>query len=173
MITTRLNVVEASICHTWAAERTNWCRAHNVIDETGCDDRYKLDYQGCAGELVVARLLNVWPDFTPGFGANRGIDLKWRQYSIDVKFGSGTDLLIAKTGDDKVCDLFVLVTGDPYGDINVVGYMPYRRAKQDHYWFTGCPRPCHLVPVQDLYPIKYMLGFPDGRQTEQTAGRAH
>lgn len=98
-----------------AVRRRAAALARGVTDRQHSErSAFFIEVQGAGGELVVAKWLGVWPD-TDFSLERRGHDLltpsgKWR---IDVKTTehNGGRLIIPVSRKKRLCDIFVLVTG--------------------------------------------------------------
>tara|TARA_R110000744_G_scaffold55149_3_gene116664 strand:+ start:134 stop:655 length:522 start_codon:yes stop_codon:yes gene_type:complete len=110
-----LNQVEQELAKTVGIKRhqQNLANGTNLSAKSDPDN----DINGFAGELVVARVINGYPDFSIG-PHRRGFDLKMRDYNkndvrIDVKTTRKQDGYLISKKWRKVddCDMYVLVSG--------------------------------------------------------------
>jgi hypothetical protein len=119
----------------WVAQRRVSYSVHNGLRQlygsagpTSQDERLLKDIQGCCGELVVAKGLNLyWP---APCHATQGPDLGT---CIQVRYGSQPHyrLIVRENADDR--HWYVLVTGTP-PTFQIVGGIWARDAKQQHWW---------------------------------------
>jgi len=124
-------------------------------DKHGFDgaDGWTIHIEGAAGELAVAKALNLFWDGTVNTfkrGGDIGDKLQVRTRSKDYY-----DLLIRQNDKDE--DIFVLVVGQ-IPNFKVVGWMRGVDAKQEKYSQTYGNRPsAYFVPQKDLnsFPIEY------------------
>jgi len=114
--TISLNPLELQICLLIAEERQNTNEANRVTDRK-ISDKPALDlhYQGLTGEFVVAKYLNVYPDFTTQ-SRHGGSELIFRGWKVDAKnVNPHTNLMTPTHKKLEDADIYVVVTGDnPY-----------------------------------------------------------
>lgn len=105
-------------------------------------------------ELAVAKYLNLFPDlsFIPTGEAFRGYDLIWYGLEVDVKWGDMNYDAFYIPKHAKPCDHYIFVTGGSQ-KYRIMGWMPAKDAKTDKYWNTNVPKPCWVIPKDELLPI--------------------
>jgi hypothetical protein len=114
-----------------------------------------------AGEIAVAKYLNLYPDQQIETGAG-GVDLTMHTgTTLDVKTTHHEDGMLISSqykANRSHADLFVLVTGhyeDQDKPFNIRGYRKaeYLFQEKNLTWITPNSRP-YAIPQQDLQPIK-------------------
>ena len=88
----------------------DWGLTNNKISHRS---QKSIDYDGAAAEILVARLLNVYPDLTT---KELHHDLLFHGYTIDVKCTNyETGRLLATTNKAvKPCDYYILMIGSDF-----------------------------------------------------------
>lgn len=151
-----LNKNERQLARYIGGMRSSTNRDRGIEDKKRSNKKgVEIDTAGFAGELVVARLLNLYPDF--GMEATNQADLTFRGHSIDVKTSKyPTARLLAPPhkADKDYADIFMLVTGE-MPSFTVRGWIrgdelvTRDRLVED---FKGYG-PAYVVPQSELHPL--------------------
>lgn len=136
-------------------------------EDRGLKPRYGLEasrksplechIMGCAGEMAVARALNIY--WYPTVNTFSAADLM-SNLQVRTRGRHDYDLIVRDADSDN--DLFVLVTTSGYPDdllYRVHGYMPGVEAKHSSYSRSHGGRPAaYFVPQRDLKPMSDLAG---------------
>ena len=127
-----LSIHELLICKTLGIFRRT-CASGNVVDrQVGKQDPWEIDVDGVVGEYCVAKMLNVFPDFTVSIRKG-GVDLiSSSGKTIDVKttrYKNGRLLATTSKVNDP-CDIYILAIVDDKG-CDVVGWATKEQLLQD------------------------------------------
>jgi len=107
-----LTDIELSLLDVWSKSVDDYADKHGMISRR-YDERtdYRLKVEGFGAELAVAKVLNVYPDLSPGYSK---IDLTFNGQTINVKqtkYDKGRLLVPEYQG--KTADWYILCTGQP------------------------------------------------------------
>lgn len=108
------------------------------------------DIEASAGELAVAKVLNVYPEWSPAPKAPK-FDLQLNGQHIDVKTTQHEkgNLLIPNLNEDNI---YVLVRGS-MPNFEVVGYIPGTLVAKIGEKTDQVYQPCYTIYWQQLFPI--------------------
>jgi hypothetical protein len=131
------------------AKRRNYDKARKIADRWGFagKDGLKNDFQGCLGELAVARWLNVeWVGFSRAF---KSLKYDAGQTQVRTTDHPNGRLLIHPTDPDD--QPFILVKTNNLPEVNLVGWILGKNAKRKEWWMElQKGRPCYVVPNSEL-----------------------
>lgn len=158
METIVLSQFEQKICYIIAKERLMVDEKSNVTErKVSTDSAIDIGYRGVVGEFVVAKYLNVYPDFTtePRSG---GHELTYHGWGIDAKYCHPHKNLIAplhkKIGS---ADIYICVNGvNPY---YILGWCFEAELIDNKNIAEWMPKPCYFLGYEylrqplDLYKI--------------------
>lgn len=109
------------------------------------------DIEASAAEMAVAKLLNIYPEWSPTTGEVPRFDLSWRGHKVDVKSTRVPDgnLLIPYL-DESV--IYFLVRG-PMPTYKVMGFIEGDRVPYSGQWGNPRHKPCWIVPASQLQDV--------------------
>lgn len=154
-----LNNIEQRLAHSIAKERYNNNRKAGVVDvKVGKQSNEEVDLYGMAGEIVVANVLNLYPDFTtqPRSGGydllmhdGRRIDVKTTQYVTGRLITT-----MKKTGEDV--DIYILVIGT-FPNFEVKGWATSEEMHDKSNIKDLGYGPTYVIEQDDLHDIGELL----------------
>lgn len=117
------------------------------------------DMQGALAELAVARALNL-----PWDGKWLPIPIwdTWKHEGNDVgkleiRSTERFDGRLILHPNDKDFSPYVLVTSDSHPTYRLVGWVYGMDGKENKYWRENVPKPCYMVPQDNLRSIDSLL----------------
>ena len=114
-----LNRHELLICDIFGSIRRKNAMQFNYDRQVSKQNPYDMDIDGFMGEFIVAKKLNVMPDFTINEKKNP-TDLWYKDKSIDVKTtrNPNGNIYVTEYHRKKHCDIYIqVVLNPPFGDI--------------------------------------------------------
>ena len=114
-----LNRHELLVCDIFGSIRRKNAMQFNYDRQVSKQNPYDMDTDGFMGEFIVAKHLNVMPDFTINEKKN-AVDLIWKRKTIDVKTTRNPtgNVYVTEYHRKNPCDLYIQVVIDPpYGEI--------------------------------------------------------
>jgi hypothetical protein len=158
MTTIALNAFEFEVCWHIAKERQAENERNNIIDKriNKTKSAVQLNYEGLIGEFVVAKYLNIYPDFTTNVRQG-GRDLKYKIWKLDAKNLTQPNYLLApnwkKLGQS---DIYIHIYGhNPY---EIIGWaFETELIKPKNLNEIDFPIPSYALPACNLHPIENML----------------
>lgn len=150
MITYRLSLSEMHLASVIGLQRALDAIRNDRQGRYGADNDAGFDLHiiGCAGELALAKHLNVF--WNGAFGDLSAADV-WKHYQVraTTRFETGRLLLHREDKDDQP---FVLVRARlPL--VVLVGWIFGRDGKQQQYWNEQTGRPCFFIPAHALHDM--------------------
>ena len=105
-----LNRHEVLMCDLFGSVRRKNAMQFNYDRQVSKQNPYDMDIDGFTGEFMVAKYLNVMPDFTINEKKN-AVDLHWRNKSIDVKTTRNPkgNVYVTEYHRKSPCDLYIQV----------------------------------------------------------------
>jgi hypothetical protein len=169
MVEVELTENELATAKKIAEQRMQTSRSQSIPNRKKSSEKdIEIDMKGMAGELVVAKHLNLYPDLTIQTGAG-GIDLTLHKgTTLDVKTTHHPNgKLIAgeyKKNRDHA-QIFILVTGDIHEEnqpFHIRGYETSKNLfKDENYGWLANSSKCYQVPQEELKPIQKLQKNPD------------
>lgn len=106
----KLNRHEMLICDLFGSIRRKNAMQFNYDRQVSKQNPYDMDIDGFMGEFIVAKFLNIMPDFTINEKKNP-IDLIWNNLSIDVKTtrNPNGNIYITEYHKKNPCDIYIQV----------------------------------------------------------------
>jgi len=158
-----------------ANERRERCRELGRVDQSsGEDDERKMNYEiiGAAGELAVAKALNICPDFgeqsgladftLPFFKFNRILSYNTLDVKTVAAESKGKNLLVNESA--VYCDAYVLV--EQLKRIKDGEYKIHGWASREHVKSTPVgevQEGCHFLNQNELLDLDYLAPTRDTR----------
>lgn len=143
---------EITVIRVMATNRHLAARGGHAEDrQRGHQNAVQIDIDGIMGEFALARMMNVYPDFT-AYARNGGADLMSRDgLSIDVKTTRYADgqLLGEVKKKDAPCDVYVLMIVDDRS-ARFAGWISGKRLFRDDYLTDLGHGPTYAVPQDQL-----------------------
>jgi hypothetical protein len=121
-------------------------------------DGWGIHIEGACGELVVAKVLNIF--YNGNIGDLSACDVNNEERNIEVRTRSNHRYDLILHPKDKDENVFILVTGKaPLYKIR--GWILAKEGKKKKYWSdpSGKNRPAFFIPQKDLKPIKELSAF--------------
>ena len=108
-----LNRHEMLICDIFGSIRRKNAMQFNYDRQVSKQNPYDMDIDGFMGEFIVAKYLNVMPDFTINEKKNP-TDLIWNNLTIDVKTTRNPNgaLWVTEYHKKNPCDIYIQVVID-------------------------------------------------------------
>jgi hypothetical protein len=105
-----LNRHELVMCDLFGSIRRKNAMQFNYDRQVSKQNPYDMDIDGFMGEFVVAKYLNVMPDFTINEKKN-AVDLIWNNKTIDVKTTRNPhgNVYVTEYHRKSPCDLYIQV----------------------------------------------------------------
>jgi|WetSurSiteA1Bulk_404760.scaffolds.fasta_scaffold06173_4 hypothetical protein len=145
-----LNNEEIKVCEAIAKKRRGNDRKNNIIDRKLSDDEgIEIDIRGMIGEFVIAKYLNIYPDFTtqPRGG---GYELTYRNWSIDAKNRTPYKDMMTPTYKKKgESDIYIVVSGkNPY---EIIGWCLEDELIKDENIINFARTPSYFLERKNLH----------------------
>lgn len=101
---------EVLMCELFGSIRRKNAMQFNYDRQVSKQNPYDMDIDGFMGEFIVAKYLNVMPDFTINEKKN-AVDLNWNKRTIDVKTTRNPrgNVYVTEYHRKKPCDLYIQV----------------------------------------------------------------
>ena len=152
----RLNSLECEICHIIAVERQAENDKRQLVDRKIANrDSTEIHYQGVIGEFVVAKYLNIYPDFNTHMRPG-SYDLVYRGWTIDVKNrGKYEDMMAPAHKKIGESDIYIVVHGfNPY---EFSGWCFDYELIKDENFITFTERDSYFLPKYRLYDMNKLF----------------
>lgn len=110
------------------------------------------DIEAAAAEMAVAKLINLYPEWSPTAGEVPRFDLRWNGHRVDVKSTQQAcgNLLIPYLDESLI---YFLVRG-PMPTYKVMGYIEGDRVPYAGRWREDLGHiPCWFVPASQLHEV--------------------
>lgn len=154
-----LNEEDVSLANDVAELRNKSQRAAKRRDGLVKGSSLGRDLQGALAELAVSRALNlpwdgkwlpisVWDDWKL-----EGNDVG----KLEVRSTERANGRLILHPSDKDYSPYLLVTSEAHPTYKLVGWVYGKEGKLDQYWRDNVPRPCYMVPQDNLQTISSLL----------------
>ena len=151
-----LNTTEMEICKLQGDKRLSDCNRMGIENQKAGPQSDRItELQGVAGEMVVARLYNVYPDFADQAGTH---DVVIRGRTVDVKttsYESGHLQVSFKTCFARGADVYILVIGK-FPEYRIAGWVPNHIIIDSVNLTTNKNNGSqyYQLPQSELYPVE-------------------
>jgi len=102
------------------------------------------DLIGALGEAAVASVLDVY--WRPGSLGDRDV----ARYEVRSTTHERGGLILHESDEDGVAYICAIVRGP---EVTLAGWLVGGQGKVTRYWRSDLPRPCYLVPQEELFDI--------------------
>jgi hypothetical protein len=151
-----LNRHELVVCDIFGSIRRKNAMQFNYDRQVSKQNPYDMDIDGFMGEFIVAKYLNVMPDFTINEKKN-AVDLKWNNRTIDVKTTRNPrgNVYVTEYHRKKPCDLYIQVVLEDAHIGRITGWIGketmFQVAElQDGKHPSYCIKQSSLLPMENL-----------------------
>lgn len=154
-----LNEKDISLANDVAELRNKSQRAANRKDGLVKGSSLGRDLQGTLAELAVSRALSLpwdgkWlPISTWDTWKLEGNDVG----KLEVRSTDRANGRLILHPSDKDFSPYLLVTSENHPNYKLVGWVYGKDGKLDRYWRENVPRPCYMVPQENLRSIDDLL----------------
>ena len=148
-----LNRHEMLICEMFGTIRRKNAMQFNYDRQVSKQDPFDMDIDGFMGEFVVAKYLNVMPDFTINEKKNP-TDLLWNGKTIDVKTTRNPNVKIYVTEYHRKspCDIYIQVVVDQ-NIADITGWIDSTTLFEKARLLEG-NHPSYCLNQEDLFDIE-------------------
>ena len=128
-----------------------------VNRQIGPQDADAIDLEGAATELLICRVLNVYPDLEPGITPDADA-ITHDGSSVDIKSTQHKNgrLLVARWKKEKSVDLYILVIGT-FPTYRIAGMAPSAEVFDSSRLIDLGRGPSYAVPQTELHSINQLL----------------
>lgn len=151
-----LNRHELVMCDLFGSIRRKNAMQFNYDRQVSKQNPYDMDIDGFTGEFIVAKYLNVMPDFTINEKKN-AVDLHWNKRTIDVKTTRNPhgNIYVTKYHRNNPCDLYIQVVLEEAHIGRITGWIGKETMFQVATFETGthpsyCIQQTALLPMENL-----------------------
>jgi hypothetical protein len=153
-----LNDTDIALATEVASMRNKSQREANRPDGLVKGSSLGRDQQGALAELAVSRALNL-----PWDGKFMPVSVwdTWKLEGNDVgkleiRSTDRIDGRLILHPSDKDYSPYLLVVAASISTYKLVGWILGKEGKQDCYWRDNVPRPCYMVPQNDLHSMEML-----------------
>jgi len=151
-----LNRHELLMCDLFGSIRRKNAMQFNYDRQVSKQNPYDMDIDGFTGELMVAKHLNVMPDFTINEKKN-ATDLVWNKRTIDVKTTRNPrgNVYVTEYHRKSPCDLYIQVVLEE-SDIGIItGWIGKETMFQVATLVEG-KHPSYCIKQSDLMGMEHL-----------------
>ena len=151
-----LNRHELLMCDLFGSIRRKNAMQFNYDRQVSKQNPYEMDIDGFTGELMVAKHLNVMPDFTINEKKN-ATDLIWNNRTIDVKTTRNPrgNVYVTEYHRKSPCDLYIQVVLEDIGVGNITGWICKETMFQVATLVEG-KHPSYCIKQSDLIGMEHL-----------------
>ena len=142
----------------YVAKQRHAAGKHRTDRQIGPQDANRIDLEGAATELLICRVLNVYPDLEPGITPDADA-ITHNGLTIDVKstqYQNGR-LLVAQWKKSKAADLYILVIGK-FPRYLIAGFAPCAEVFDSSRLINLGRGPGYAVEQTQLHSISRLFG---------------
>lgn len=145
-----LNRHEVLVCDIFGSIRRKNAMQFNYDRQVSKQNPYDMDIDGFMGEFIVAKHLNVMPDFTINEKKN-AVDLVWNGKTIDVKTTRNPkgSVYVTEYHRKKPCDLYIQVVLEDANVGKITGWIG-KETMFDIATFIDGKHPSYCIKQSDL-----------------------